>query len=210
MDREELGVALLLSLPVAVGVAVGVLKQTLGSQPLVAAAAGLGAGGLVFGLVTLAGASGAGRAPPARVRELAGRGLRDLGGRVVPEARAATRMDLLMGASMGALLSVFLWYIPLSPLLGGAAAGFLQGSSRRDARTAGALSGALVPVVVLLFAVGAFLVAGAQVFGRFPFGPLVASGLAVVGVVYAVGLGTVGGWLGGLALEDERRWGSEV
>jgi hypothetical protein len=202
MNRGELGMVLLLSVPVAVGVAAGVLKQTLGSQPLVAVAAGLATGCLVFAIAGAAASTREGGGGPDRIQRAVEQ--------VVPEPAEATGRDLLVGAGVGAFVAVFLWYIPLSPLLGGAAAGFLQGGSRADALTAGTLSGVLIPVVALLFGIVAFLVAGAQVFGRFPFGPGVAAGLAVVGVVYAVGLGTVGGWLGGLALRDERRWGNEV
>jgi len=201
MDRRELAFALLLSVPVGVGVAAGVLKQTLGSQPLVAAAAGLVAGALVFAVVAASALTGADDGP-SRLQKFVER--------LVPETTEATETDVLLGAGVGAVVTVFLWYIPLSPLLGGAAAGFLQGGSQADARTAGTLSGALVPAVALVVALGAFLVAGAQVFGRFPFGPVVAAGIAVVAVVYAVGLGTVGGWVGGQILADEREWGNRV
>lgn len=202
MDRDELGIALLLSVPVAVGVAAGVLKQTLGSQPLLAGVTGLVVGGAVFGLV--AGAVRARTAPESPNPP------RTLGDRIVPEGGETSPEDLLLGAGVGAFVSVFLWYIPLSPLLGGAVAGFLQGGTVDDARRAGMLSGALIPAFVLLFALAAFLIAGARVFGRFPFGPGIAAAVSVVGVVYAVGLGTAGGWLGGIALQDERRWGNEV
>lgn len=202
MDRDELAMGLLLSVPVAVGVAAGVLKQTLGSRPLLAGATGFVVGGAVFGLVAVA--------VRARTATDSPTSIRSLGDRLTPESGEADTQDLLLGASVGALVAVFLWYIPLSPLLGGAAAGFLQGGTQADARRAGTLSGALVPAIVLLFALAAFLVAGAQVFGRFPFGPAVAVAVSIVGVVYSVGLGTVGGWLGGLALADERVWGNRV
>lgn len=202
MERDELGFALLLSVPVAAGVAAGVLKQTLGSRPLLAGATGLLIGGAVFGIVALAVRT---RGPPDG--EATATVLRD---RIVPDSGEASPQDLLLGASVGAFVTVFLWYIPLSPLLGGAAAGYLQGGTPVDARRAGALAGALVPVMILLFALVAFLIAGARVFGRFPFGPAVAVAVSVLGVAYAVGLGAVGGWVGGLAREDERRWGNEV
>lgn len=203
MDREDVAIALVLSVPVAAGVATGVLKQTLGSQPLVAAAAGLTAGGAVFGLVALAARRrGTDTDSPSRLQSLAAG--------IIPEPRETSQRDLLLGAGVGAVVTVFLWYIPLSPVLGGAAAGFVQGGTREDARTAGTLSGALVPVIALVVGLTGFLLFGATVFGRFPFGPAAAVGLAVVGIVYAVGMGTVGGWLGGLALRDERRWGNEV
>lgn len=202
MNREVLGVGLLVSLPVAVGVATGVLKQTLGSLPLLAGAAGLTAGGAVFGLVALAGRDQNSRDDPDR--------LRSLGDRLLPASRQASERDLLVGAGVGALVTVFLWYIPLSPLVGGAAAGYVQGGSQEDARMAGTLSGALVPVVVLFAGAVAFLFFGERLFGGFPFGPLVAVGVSVVAAVYTVVFGTVGGWIGGLILLDGREWGNEA
>lgn len=196
MDREELAIALVLSVPVGAGVALAFLKTTLGSWPVASGLAGLVAGGLVFGVIWLAVSGAPDEGRPEAVRRVAER--------VVPEPRAARPADLLLGAGVGALVTVFLWYIPLSPLIGGVAAGFLQGGSRDDARTAGLLSGALVPLVALVVAVLAFLVAGSRVFGQFPFGPAVAALVSLAAVAYALGLGLIGGWLGGLFLEDER------
>lgn len=201
MDRDELAVALVLSVPVAVGVAAGVLKQTLGSKPLLAGATGLTVGAGVFGLIAL---SVRDQTAPADSTPN-----RSIWGRLVARTGEAASRDVLLGAGVGAFVTVFIWYIPLSPLLGGATAGFLQGDTTEDARRAGFLSGALVPIVVLLFALVAFGFAGAQVFGRFPFGPGVAAAVSVAGIVYAVGLGTVGGWIGGLALEDEPQYSAE-
>lgn len=200
MDREELGVALLLSLPVGVGVALGVLKQTLGSQPVVAFVAGLTAGAVVFAVVATAIRTGAGTFA----------GLEAAVARVLPEPREAAAPDLLLAAGLGAVVTVFVWYIPMAPLLGGAVAGFLSGGTREDARTAGTLSGAFVPLVGLVVAGAAFLVAGAAVFGRFPFGPGVGAVVAVVAVIYSVGFARVGGWVGWKYLSDEGQWGYEV
>jgi hypothetical protein len=202
MDRQELGLALLLSLPVAAGVALGVLKQTLGSQPVVAFVAGLTAGGLVFAVVAAAvrtdgdPAEGESRLAP----------LVD----ALPETTPSDPVDVALAAGVGALVTVFLWYIPLSPLLGGAVAGFLGGNSMEEARTAGMLSGAMVPLLGLVLAVVAFLVAGAAVFGQFPFGPLVGLLVAAVAVVYSVALGWVGGWAGWKTLDEDAAWGAEV
>jgi hypothetical protein len=203
MDREELGVALLLSLPVAVGVALGVLKQTLGSKPIVAFVAGLTAGSVVLAVVV-----GAIRSDDsedgtlARLERAVGAGL--------PEPREAGQADLVLAAVTGAVVTVFVWYIPMSPLLGGTVAGFLAGGSEDDARFAGMLSGALVPLLAVVVAAVVFLAAGASVFGQFPFGPVVALLLASVAVVYSVGFARVGGWVGWKYLSGEGEWGVEV
>lgn len=206
MDREELGIALLLSFPVAAGVALAVLKQTLGSQPVVAFVAGLTAGALVFGVV----AAAVRRDEAPAEADDADDGGSSIGLEDLPETEPSGPADLLLAAGVGAVVTVFLWYIPLSPLLGGAVAGFLGGETMEEARTAGMVSGALVPLLGLVLASVAFLVAGTSVFGQFPFGPLVALLIAAVAVVYTVGLGWVGGWAGWKTLSEEAAWGAEI
>jgi hypothetical protein len=202
MDREEFGVALLLSFPVALGVATGVLKQTLGSQPAAAFVAGLTAGAGVFAVVVGAVRTTDDDGALARLERAVGT--------VLPAPREAGQQDLLLAGGMGALVTVFVWYIPGAPLLGGVVAGVLAGGTSDDALAAGMLSGAIVPVFALVVATTAFVTVGASVFGRFPFGPAVAAGISVVGVVYAVGFGRAGGWLGWKYLSDDADWGNQV
>ncbi|PSP79380.1 hypothetical protein BRC81_05200 [Halobacteriales archaeon QS_1_68_20] len=109
------------------------------------------------------------------------------------EAQPAKKVDLMLGAGVGALVTVLVWYIPGSPLLGGTVAGYLADGTDDDALRAAVLAGLLVPILVLVVASAAFVVAGAEVIGRFPFGPTVALGLAVVGLAYAVGFSAAGG-----------------
>lgn len=202
MDREEFGVALALSFPVALGVATGVLKQTLGSQPAVAFVAGLTAGALVFVVVLGAVRTADDDGALARLERAVGA--------VLPAPREAGQQDLLLAGGMGALVTVFVWFIPGAPLLGGVVAGVLSGGTSDDALVAGMLSGAVVPLLAVVVAVTAFVAAGASVFGRFPFGPVVAAGISLVAVVYAVGLGRIGGWLGWKYLSDDADWGNQV
>lgn len=197
MNREELVVALVLSVPVAVGAAVAVLKTTLGQRPVLAGTVGFVVWVAIFGLVAL----GVSR------RSGGDSSLADIAAAATPTPREATRADLLLGAGLGAIVTVFLWYIPLAPLLGGAVAGAMQGGTREDATRAGLLAGTLVPLVVLTFAGGALLLAGAEVFGRFPFGLPAAAVASVAGIVYSVVFSTIGGRLGGSVLSDRRPWG---
>ena len=116
--------------------------------------------------------------------------------------------DTLVNALIGAVVSILLSFVPLSPVLGGMVAGYLQGGDSGDGVRVGAASGliALLPLVgfgVLVFGFGAFYLAGG-----FPMH------LGVVGIVllilvvlvvaglYTVGLAALGGWLGNYVLTD--------
>jgi len=123
----------------------------------------------------------------------------------------ATR-ETLLNAVIGAVLGVLLSFLPFSTLLGGIAAGFLEGEDTREGAVVGALAGAfmLVPIAGL-----GVLVLAALGFG-FGAGALPASGalvalfaLTVAGsavLLYTVGLAAVGGLLGAyLAGEYPRR-----
>lgn len=116
--------------------------------------------------------------------------------------------DTLVNALLGAVVAIVLTFLPLSPMLGGLVAGYLQGGDRGDGVRVGAIAGviAFLPVAgfgVLVFGFGAFYlvgglplrlgVAGVVVFLLFM--------LVVVGL-YTVGLAALGGWLGNYVLTD--------
>lgn len=197
MNLEEFGFALLLSLPVGFGVTAAVMVSTDAQTPILSAGAGLVVTVAVFALVAVgAGYESEGESLPAR-----------LASRASPTPSESTSGDLLLGAGMGALVTVFLWYIPMSPVVGGVTAGALQGGDRSDARKAGLLAGAFVPIVVVLFGVMAFLLVGAELFGRFPFGIPAAAAAAVAGIAYSLVFSTVGGHIAGFFVDQERAWG---
>ena len=197
MNIEEFGFALLLSLPVGFGVTAAIMVSTDAQTPLLAAGSGFVVTVAVFALVVVGVAyESEGKSLPARIAE-----------NVTPDPNESTPGDLWLGAGMGACVTVLLWYIPMSPVLGGAAAGALQGGDQSDARMAGFLAGAFVPIVVFLFGVMAFVLAGAEVFGRFPFGVQAASAAAVAGVAYSLIFSTVGGHIAGFFVDQERAWG---
>lgn len=108
----------------------------------------------------------------------------------------------LVNAVIGAVVAVVFSFIPFSTILGGAAAGFLEGTDGRD----GAISGALSGLIMFLPMAGIAMV-GVVLFG-FGFGVVgmpasgAAVGLLVLGVlaggffVYVVGLSVFGGLIG--------------
>jgi ABC-type multidrug transport system permease subunit len=111
--------------------------------------------------------------------------------------------DTLLNAVIGAVVTVLTSFVPVSPVVGGAVAGYLQ---QRDGPTVGALSGAIaaIPLLVvfgLLFAFVAFLGFGlaAELFAIGLFGLLAAFLLVLV---ISTLLGTVGGYLGVYIYEE--------
>ncbi|MFB6138318.1 MAG: DUF5518 domain-containing protein [Halobacteriaceae archaeon] len=117
--------------------------------------------------------------------------------------------DTWLNAFLGAVATVVLAFLPLSPVLGGALAGYLQGEDAGAVRV-GALSGALAAIPMA----GVFVLLGG-VFAALPFGValldgpvgptgafsvlalLFAAAMFVFTVAYTVGLSALGGLVGG-------------
>lgn len=116
--------------------------------------------------------------------------------------------DTLANALVGAVVAIFLTFLPLSPLLGGLVAGYLQGGSRGDGVRVGVVVGVVtfLPVVgfgLMLFGFGAFYLVGGMPLH------LGVAGIVLVGLfllvlfgAYTVGLAALGGWLGNYVLTD--------
>ncbi|MFC6953832.1 DUF5518 domain-containing protein [Halorubellus litoreus] len=117
--------------------------------------------------------------------------------------RDATGTSLPAVSVVGALVAFLTGFVPGSPLLGGAVAGWLLRENGRRGALAGALAGFLfsLPTVLVLWAI--FTVAlGVTLLGAIPaaFGfVVVLFGLA--GVAYTLGLGALGGYLGVVAYQ---------
>lgn len=106
----------------------------------------------------------------------------------------------LRNAAIGAVVPVFLFFLPFAAVIGGGIAGYLEAADGRteyaDGLKVGVLSGviALVPFVLLLFAVGALV----------PFVPVEIAGLGILfafvaflaAAVYLLGAGALGGLVG--------------
>jgi hypothetical protein len=112
--------------------------------------------------------------------------------------------DTWINALIGAVVTVITSFTGISPIIGGAVAGYLN---RYDGAKVGALSGVIasIPLLGLLFLVG-------SVFAFLPFagpgmmnGPGAMFGVAgfllvvfvfVVALLYAIALGAIGGYIG--------------
>lgn len=109
----------------------------------------------------------------------------------------STFVNVLIGAAVSVVLSV----VPFSPVLGGGAAGYLEG---RDGVRVGAISGAIAALpLILVFAM--FL----SVFTFVPEGGVAGVGvllavLTVVAMVYSVALSVLGG-MAGVYIADHQR-----
>jgi Ca2+-binding RTX toxin-like protein len=121
--------------------------------------------------------------------------------------------DTLINALVGGIASIVLSFVPLSPVLGGAIAGYLQGGTRNDGLRVGAYSGIVAAIPLALFFVFALALFGVVgIFSAGAGGGRAAGGIAlflfafvfalVVSAIYTVGLGAIGGWLGNYVKYD--------
>ncbi|WP_262178087.1 DUF5518 domain-containing protein [Haloarcula laminariae] len=113
--------------------------------------------------------------------------------------------DTLLNAVIGAVASAVLGFVPFSPVLGGAIAGYLQGGTRSDGLRVGAISGVLGLFVGAVFFGLFFVLFGAYLFGVGApplfshFALFVLAIGAILSALYTVGLSALGGWLGNYA-----------
>ncbi|MFT4882985.1 MAG: hypothetical protein ACI8U4_000483 [Natronomonas sp.] len=118
-----------------------------------------------------------------------------------PESRAGMVRNGLVGGGVAALLS----FLPLSELLGGGVAGYLERGSGRHGSAAGAVAGVvaflpyLVVGVYLAVAPGVVLPGPELALSR----EFMVAAAASVALVYVVGLSVLGSLLGGF-VHDER------
>lgn len=111
----------------------------------------------------------------------------------------------LASALVGGLATLLLGFVPLSPVLGGAIAGYLRRGSRRTGLKIGAAAGlvAAIPSFVGLVVLSLFVVAGPGGSSAVRFVLLVLLGMTVISV-YVVGLSIAGGYLGVVVRERQR------
>lgn len=115
-----------------------------------------------------------------------------------------SRTGPLWNGLVGGVVAVLLSMLPLSPVLGGGVAGYLERGAGRRGTGAGAIAGGVAVLPTLV--VGGYLAMSPSVvlpgpeLGLSP--AVVVAGVTSVAVVYTVGLGVLGGLLGGY-LHDE-------
>jgi hypothetical protein len=127
--------------------------------------------------------------------------------------RGITSPDTATNAIVGAVVTVVTSFVPFSPVLGGAVAGYLEGGERMGGARAGGLSGlvASLPVVVLfVFLVGSLFVVSAQVSVGIGAGvvALLAAVALAIAVLYTVVLSALGGYIG-VYVGERRSTGSD-
>lgn len=111
--------------------------------------------------------------------------------------------DTFINAIIGAVVSVVLSPLQFSPIIGGAVAGYLEGSESNAGVRVGALSGLLtaIPIILLVGVFGGFLLAGLPFLDGpghlFTAAPLLLVVLFVLlAFAFTIGLSAIGGYLG--------------
>ena len=114
--------------------------------------------------------------------------------------------DTLLNAVIGGIASIVLSFVPFSPVLGGAVAGYLHGGDRGEGVRVGAYAGvvAAIPLALLLFVAvaifGVFAMGGRPGGGAILVVFFLFAAVVVAGII--VGLSALGGWLGNYVKYD--------
>jgi hypothetical protein len=114
--------------------------------------------------------------------------------RVDSGARSTGGSATGINAIIGGVVAIVLSFIPLSTLLGGAVAGYLEGGTPEDGLKVGAIAGVLVFVPFALL--GFFGLALLGVIGAPTAFGVIGLFVLVFSAVYTVGLSALGGYLG--------------
>ncbi|MGA9401033.1 DUF5518 domain-containing protein [Haladaptatus sp.] len=102
--------------------------------------------------------------------------------------------NTFVNSLIGAVVTIVVSFVPLSPIIGGAVAAYLSDVPTDEGIRIGAISGAIATIPMALFG---FFVVSILFFGSMPGGFLVILVLfGVVTLLYTVGLSALGGYLG--------------
>jgi len=111
--------------------------------------------------------------------------------------------DTLLNAGIGAVVTIVTSFLPFSPILGGAVAGYLQGGTRNEGAKIGGISGALslLPMLFFGFIIVLLFFGAAPAEGGIIFGFMLLF-VGAAAVAYTIGLGALGGYIGVYVLEE--------
>jgi len=106
-----------------------------------------------------------------------------------------------VNALVGAAATVVLSFVPFSPIMGGALAGYLQAGDEREGAKVGAIAGvfATIPLLLflfLIFGIFSFLAISPNGSGGLLFLAFLVAVIVSVVALYAVGLSAIGGVVG--------------
>lgn len=109
--------------------------------------------------------------------------------------------ETLINAIIGAVVTIVTSFVPFSPVLGGGVAAWLEKGDRTEGAKVGALSGALISILLLPLLFFGLLIA------PFDFGLtfLVMLFVVMLGAAYLIGFGALGGYLGSYIREERTR-----
>ncbi|MFC5368370.1 DUF5518 domain-containing protein [Salinirubrum litoreum] len=112
----------------------------------------------------------------------------------------------LVNALVGAVVTVVTSFVPLSPVLGGGVAGYLQRGDTREGATVGAISGLLVaiPLAILGTLVAALFTIVPEGGGGGLLFAFVFLAILLVSSVYSVAFSALGGVLGAYLAREYR------
>ena len=113
--------------------------------------------------------------------------------------------DTLINALIGAVVTIVTSFVPFSPILGGGVAAWLEKGDRTEGTKVGALSGALISLLLLpLLFIGLVL---APIDFGFTF--VIMLFVVTFGAAYLIGFGALGGYLGAYIREEHESSNSE-
>ena len=112
---------------------------------------------------------------------------------------SSTSVAVLVGAAITVVTTTA---VPLSPVLGGGVAGYLDAGPRRSGLRVGALVGAVAAPVLLLAGILLLLPKYRALGGTSPVSSLVV--VAVAGIGYVLAFSTLGGYLGSYVAAETR------
>lgn len=118
-----------------------------------------------------------------------------------PNDVSDTSSSTLVNALIGAVVGIVLSFVPLSPVLGGGVAGYLEGGTSAEGLRVGAIAGLIMIIPLLVFAMF-ILVAVTGIARQGAVFALFGMFVLLFIVAYTVGLSIVGGYLG-VYLKDE-------